>query len=206
MVRLLLELGVGTPEIVENLEFVLAVQRHHAVALVEHVLLAAFAGAELLGAGQAEFAQVDSLSQVGQKSFQINQALNVQNIKPMTHSHVVNVALDPRALLITEQANPQTFQSRLRGNALQVLLLIGLCHTLALTLSQGLLQIAQYVTLVRFILNRFEHRLLGRGRIRAFTLVNFFILLVFLRFFVLVERLHRFERLAAWYTLPVRHD
>ena len=93
------------------------------MALVDHVLLASFARSELLRASETQLPQVNPFSQVSQQAFQVDQALNVQYVKPMAHPHMVNVAFDPWVLLIAEQANAKAFQCGTRSDALQIVLL-----------------------------------------------------------------------------------
>lgn len=81
------------------------------MTFINHVLLASFSRSELLRASQTQLAQVNSLSQVSQQPFQVDQTLNVKNVKPVAHPHMVNVAFDPWVLLVAEQANAKAFKS-----------------------------------------------------------------------------------------------
>merc|ERR1719246_56057 len=78
---------------------------HDTMADVLHMLLAALGRAELLGALEAERAQMDALGDVGEQSLQVGQTVNIKDKEVVTIVHVVQVLLDSITLLVAEQAD-----------------------------------------------------------------------------------------------------
>ena len=66
------------------------------------MLLATSGVLELLGAEEAEFAKLDSLSHIVQKTLKIDEAINIQNGEIVLESHVVDALFDTIELLVTE--------------------------------------------------------------------------------------------------------
>jgi len=77
--------------------------------LVNHVVLTCTPILKLLRTEQAESTNMNSLSHVPQQSLKVNEAINVQNGKTVSMTHMVKVFLDSIVLLVTEQATSECF-------------------------------------------------------------------------------------------------
>ena len=98
-------MSVRTTEVIEQLELFILIKRHHAVTHVSHMLLGACSMAELSVTEQAHFTQLDSLSAVSKEALKVDKALDIENREVMSPAHVIQVALDTVALMVTEEAN-----------------------------------------------------------------------------------------------------
>ena len=105
--RFLREILVGAAKVVEQLELLIFVEGHHAMAHVAHVLLDSFRMSELGVTVEADLAQLDALRHVGKQAFQVDEALDVQNREVVLVPHVVQVFLDTRGLIVTEEADSE---------------------------------------------------------------------------------------------------
>jgi len=77
------------------------------------MLLAAGSTSELLIATEAHFTQLDSLGNIGQKSFQIYKTLDVQNHEVVLEAHMVDTPFHTGKLFVTEEADAQRLKSSL---------------------------------------------------------------------------------------------
>ena len=123
--RLLGKVAVKPCKVVEIFELSVIFEWHHAVAFVLHVLLASIGRLELLRAIKTKFTKLNALCNISQQSFQVDQALNIQNRKVVLYAHVVQIPLNPLAFLVAKQTNSERFKcSRHMGFVLSLFKLL----------------------------------------------------------------------------------
>lgn len=93
--------------------------------LVDHVLLASTGVLEHPTAEEAKVAELDALCDVGQQSFEADHTVYILDKEGMSLAHVVEAALDTRALLVAEETDTEGVEGGLLRKFAVFLVLLG---------------------------------------------------------------------------------
>jgi hypothetical protein len=99
-------------EVIVLLVLVFILYIHETVALVHHVLLASAGVLVILATEEAQVAKLDSFGDVSEKTFERDNAVDVENVEGVPDPHMVEALLHTRTLFVAKQADPQRVQGR----------------------------------------------------------------------------------------------